>query len=304
MVCCVFSQCERLLLHRCVLERRFKLSNVIGNVDVDSDYIENDTTKDYDESTDSTIENKFTRPRSGSLFSHEDLADATYPKVDPGIEDVDKKDLKDKLIPDININASTVGSGDGIFSPLGSSSPAFNVPSSFAVDKNNVHIASPRPRSTHRVIRRARSEILSRTTSNRPPLHQIIEEDSVSDFKIPRNSGASYQPLLPTTKAPTYEATDKSGQSSVAEHGSQENANGVRQRKVSGGTIDSHDGQSKNGERDGDSTSGSGHRNNPPTPGSATNLTPEEQQQNNRREENGDHSIWQWLLGCLRRRST
>ena len=243
------------------------------------------------------IEDKSTRPRSGSLFSHEDLSEATDLKVVSVTEDVNKIDSKDKPSTD------TIDSADDIFSPVGTSSPVLKkASSSFAVDKDNVHIAGPRPRSAPRVIRRARSEILSRTTNIRPPLHQIIEEDSVSDFRNPRNSGTSSSPLLPATKTPTPKVIDQSGQSSAAEQGSQDDANGIRQRKVSGGGTT--DGQDVHG-RDGDGDIGG---NKFTTPASGTNFAPEEQQQKRKKleeeEEDGNHSIWQWLLRCLRRRST
>lgn len=245
------------------------------------------------------IEDKSTRPRSGSFFSHEDLSEAIDPKVDP-VVNIDTNNPKDKP------NTSTVDPPDSIFSPVDSSSSTLNVPSNFAVDRDNVHIASPRPRSTHRVIRRARSEILSRTTNIRPPLHQIIEEDSVSEFRNPRDSSTSFSPLLrttsSTTKTPTWKDTDQLGQKSAAvEQGSHDNANGIRQRKVSGGTADSQDLRS----RDGDETVLRGDGNKSPTPAPGAYPTPEEQQQKTRKdEENGSQSMWQWLLGCLRRRST
>lgn len=244
-------------------------------------------------------EDKSTRPRSRSLFSHEDLSEATDPKVDLVVN-------KDANNPNDKPNTSTVDPADNIFSPVDNSSSTLSVPSNFAVDRDNVHIASPRPRSTHRVIRRARSEILSRTTNIRPPLHQIIEEDSVSDFRNPCDSSTSSSPLLrttsTTTKTPTPKDTDLSRQNSAAvEQGSQDNANGIRQRKVSGGTTDS---QGLRG-RDGDETVLRGDGNKSPTPTPGANPTPEEQQQKTKNdEENGDQSMWQWLLGCLRRRST
>ena len=248
------------------------------------------------------------------LFSHEHLGEAIYSETSPVIQDLTKHDsTKDTDTSNVNKSSNAVANDPtyDIFSPVIDHRPASIAASSHLSPtppqkgKDNVHVSSPRPQHLPRVIRRTRSEILTRTTNIRPSLHQIIEEDSISDFRYSRYSDASSVPLLRqiTPTAPTHEATDKTVQDPATDLRPRDNDEGVRQRKVSGSTTDGQEGEGS------DKDKAAGSRDGNELPGVDLALHPrieqqQQQQQKNKKLEDEIFSLWQWLLGCLRRRST
>lgn len=253
------------------------------------------------------------QPRDGrmSLFSHEHLDEAIPVGTShiiqvPNIEDPEKDEFYNG---NDTSRADILDPPEAIFSPAVDQfqasimSPPILSPASAVIGRDNAHVSSPRPHLLPRVIRRTRSEILTRTTNIRPPLHQIIEESSVPDFRIPRHSDASSLPLIVPSRTSINEATGESAQGFTAEQGAQDSDEGIRQRKVSGGTNDSQGSQSIN--RDVDVRIGHGNGNILPVTNPTTHpMSDQQHQQTNTSEENSKPSIWQWLLRCFRRRST
>ena len=260
----------------------------------------------------SEIANVSSRPRdvSMSLFSHEHLDEADFAKLGPVIPSVSINDSRrnDSLSGYDSRRVNIANPDDDIFSPVVEKTQASLMPPSPLspsppdIGRDNVHVSSPRPRPLPRIIRRTRSEILTRTTNIRPPLHQIIEEDSISDFRSPRLSNSSSRLLIEQPRTPN-EAIDQSAAGFAKQHGPQDNDEGIRQRKVSGGTTDSQSNQSnQNINRDVDT--GDGNGNILPVANPAMPPAPSQQEEEgNQEEEYSKSSIWEWLLRCLRRRT-
>ena len=274
---------------------------------------QSEDTSNSNDNVDSSI-----RSKNGNmpLFSHEQLDPSNSSEAVPIVQHLENDDSKRHLNPS-NINTGnaivTNDPADDIFSPVvdHTQAPVPSLshlsPTPLQRSRDNIHTSSPRPQPLQRVIRRTRSEILSRSTNIRPPLHQIIEEDSVPDFRYPRSSDTSLSPLLGKGAATisTDEAADKGTRGSAVEHGTRDGDEGVRQRKVSGGTADGPEGRKDDGDEDGMAGVGSGNRNDSIHSASGvTMLSTPEQQHEDKKDEGQRMSIWQWLLGCLRRRST